>query len=69
MFSYAWFTTSFIAASCEAGIPASARGLADLLLEPLKRNRRVDQSTSAASMPDSGRPVSANSFAVASPSR
>ncbi len=70
MFSYAWLTMSFIAASWEAGMPAS----------PSARSRTWDSSSSngtaalirpasTASMPDSGLPVSAYSFARVSPRR
>ena len=69
MFSNAWFTTSFIAASCESGrldsrsaaSPTSASSRSNgtaLLIRP----------TAAASAPDSGLPVSACSFARVSPS-
>ena len=63
MFSNAWLTTSFIAASCDGGTCASRSRLgAHLGLEAANGTARLMSPASAASLPDSGLPLSACSF-------
>ena len=70
MLSNAWFTTSFIAASCDSGTLASRSAVART--RPRARangTASLISPISAASLPDSGLPVSAYSFARVRPSR